>query len=171
MENKTIKNNCLVIKVHDGDTITVESEQKHLVVRLNGIDAPEISQRFGKESQKFLSDLVLNKIVSVQTLGKDVYSRSIGKVTLNDIDINAKMVECGYSWWNNQYCPKEKSLHILETSARASKLGLWSDTETPIPPWRWRKMLKIQELQEALKKPEKPRAIYRELVTDEDLEI
>ena len=135
------------------------------------IDAPEISQRFGKESQKFLSDLVLNKIVSVQTLGKDVYSRSIGKITLNDIDINAKMVECGYSWWNNAYAPKEESLHILETSARASKLGLWSDTETPIPPWRWRKMLKIQELQEAQKKPEKPRAIYRELVTDEDLEI
>ena len=80
MEDRVIKNDCLVIKVHDGDTITVDSQQKHLVVRLNGIDAPELSQRYGKDSQKFLSDLILNKIVSIQTLGKDVYSRSIATI-------------------------------------------------------------------------------------------
>ena len=52
-----------VIKVSDGDTITVMSLQQYnkFKVRLYGIDAPESDQSFGTQSKQFLSDQILNR--------------------------------------------------------------------------------------------------------------
>jgi endonuclease YncB( thermonuclease family) len=40
-----------VVKVTDGDTITVLVHNKQIKVRLDSIDAPESKQAFGKRSQ------------------------------------------------------------------------------------------------------------------------
>ena len=55
-----------VIKVSDGDTITVldSNNQKHKI-RLKGIDAPESQQAFGDISTQSLSELVYDKEVLV----------------------------------------------------------------------------------------------------------
>ena len=55
-----------VIKVSDGDTITVldSNNQKHKI-RLKGIDAPESQQAFGDNSTQSLSKLVNDKEVLV----------------------------------------------------------------------------------------------------------
>ena len=57
-----------VIKVSDGDTITVMSLQQYnkFKVRLYGIDAPESDQSFGTQSKQFLSDQILNKEVEIE---------------------------------------------------------------------------------------------------------
>lgn len=65
-----------VIKVADGDTITVLAPNKDWVkVRLEGIDAPEQSQECGEASRLALSALVAGKIVDVFSTGKDRYGR------------------------------------------------------------------------------------------------
>ena len=44
-----------VIKVIDGDTIWVKSNNKHIKVRLSYIDAPELRQKHGVHSRDKLS--------------------------------------------------------------------------------------------------------------------
>ena len=55
-----------VIKVSDGDTITVLQDKRQIKVRLYGIDAPELKQPYGKKSKQFLSNLITGKIAEVK---------------------------------------------------------------------------------------------------------
>ena len=50
-----------VLNVVDGDTIKVKFENKIKKIRLSAIDAPEMKQRSGKESKKFLYDFIYKK--------------------------------------------------------------------------------------------------------------
>ena len=45
-----------VIKVIDGDTIWVKTENKHVKIRLSYIDAPELRQTFGVRSKNYLAN-------------------------------------------------------------------------------------------------------------------
>ena len=47
-----------VIKISDGDTITVLSGKEQTKVRLYGIDAPEKKQDYGQRSKQFLASLI-----------------------------------------------------------------------------------------------------------------
>ncbi|MFL1707055.1 thermonuclease family protein [Campylobacter sp. MOP7] len=54
-----------VIKVADGDTITILNPQKKQIkVRLYGIDAPEKKQAYGEKSRKFLDSMIAGKNVT-----------------------------------------------------------------------------------------------------------
>ena len=50
--------NGKVIKVADGDTVTLLVEKKSYRVRLQSIDAPEAQQPFGQAAKKALSEKV-----------------------------------------------------------------------------------------------------------------
>src|SRR5688572_711286 len=55
-----------VVKVLDGDTLTVSVEDKGLVrVRLNGIDAPEPGRPYGDGARRLLESLVGGQRVDV----------------------------------------------------------------------------------------------------------
>ena len=127
-----------VVRVTDGDTITVLCDQKMVKIRLNEIDSPERGQPFGKAAKKFTSDLAFGKEVTVQTHGQDKYGRTIGNVILpNGNNLNRELVKAGLAWWYRKYS-KDESIGELEKEAREKKLGLWAD-KNPIPPWDWRK--------------------------------
>ncbi|OUT10435.1 hypothetical protein B9N62_10065 [Campylobacter concisus] len=51
-----------VIKISNGDTITVLSGKEQTKVRLYGIDAPELKQPYGKKSKQFLANLIAGKV-------------------------------------------------------------------------------------------------------------
>ena len=99
-----------VIKVYDGDTITVaaqlpypESPYYKFSVRLTGIDAPEIKGRSEEEraaahsSQKALEDLILNKTVRLENRRQEKYGRLLADVYLGDIHINQWLLENGHA--------------------------------------------------------------------------
>ncbi len=130
-----------VIKVIDGDTIWVKSNNKHIKIRLNYIDAPELKQTYGVRSKNFLTSLILDKNVQINANKKDRYNRHLGEVYIHtnkeSIFVNAKMLKSGNAWLylahrNNNY------LKNLENHARIKKLGLWGE-EAPIEPWIFRK--------------------------------
>jgi len=65
-----------VSRVTDGDTIKVRDGKVEKIIRLVGIDAPEVShkkrepsQPFGQAATKYLAGLVLNKTVEVKEYG------------------------------------------------------------------------------------------------------
>ncbi|MDU6827782.1 thermonuclease family protein [Campylobacter sp.] len=124
-----------VVKISDGDTITILTQEKQQVkVRLYGIDAPEKKQPYGQKSKQFLSNLIAGRSVEIQEKGKDRYKRVLGIVYLDGRDINEQMVLNGYAW---AYVKYSKIYASQELKARSQNLGLWRDK--PIPPWEWRK--------------------------------
>ena len=128
-----------VVGVHDGDTITVLTDEKESVkVRLDGIDAPESKQPFGIRAKEALSGLVFGKTVVVRARTTDRYGRTVGRIVVNGIDINVELVRLGMSWWYRAYAARDKTLEAAEAEARSARRGLWSERE-PVPPWEWRK--------------------------------
>jgi endonuclease YncB( thermonuclease family) len=125
-----------VVGVSDGDTITVLVDKKPIKIRLEGIDAPEAKQSFGNRSKQALSDLVFGKEVRVKKTGEDRYGRSLGLVSTDGIDINAKMIQDGWAWHYKKY-NRDSKLADLEMQARAAKRGLWTESN-PLAPWDFR---------------------------------
>lgn len=124
-----------VIKISDGDTITVLSGKEQTKVRLYGIDAPEKKQDYGQKSRQFLASLIAGQVVEVEPKGKDRYKRTLGIIHQKGQDINAQMVKNGYAW---AYVKYSKIYVDQEKTARKNKLGLWQSSN-PTPPWVWRK--------------------------------
>jgi endonuclease YncB( thermonuclease family) len=91
---------CKVVKVYDGDTITVASYLKgvptcyRFSVRLRGIDSPEIRTKNEDEkkaaiiSRDKLSEKILNKIVYLKDIGTEKYGRVLADVFYNNEKIN-----------------------------------------------------------------------------------
>lgn len=126
-----------VIHVTDGDTIKILVDHKQIKVRLAEIDAPELHQAFGRKSKQYLGNLVFDKMVTVEQVDTDRYGRTVGKVYLDTLYINAEMIKTGYAWFYRKY-GKDLSLYDFENEARANHRGLWVDAN-PVPPWEWRK--------------------------------
>lgn len=124
-----------VVKISDGDTITVLSGKEQTKVRLYGIDAPEKKQDYGQRSRQFLASLIAGQVVEVEPKGKDRYKRTLGIIHHKGQDINAQMVLNGYAW---AYIKYSKMYVDQEKIARENKLGLWQSSN-PTPPWEWRK--------------------------------
>lgn len=131
-----------VIKVVDGDTIVVLTEQgKSERIRLYGIDAPESAQKGGAEATAFARDLLLLQPVSLSVVDRDRYGRTVALVKLKDGRIaNAEMVREGHAWVYRDYCREAfcASWLALEYQAKKQGKGLWRG-DSPLPPWKWRR--------------------------------
>jgi micrococcal nuclease len=103
-----------VIKVYDGDTITIasklpftESPLYRLSVRLNGIDTPEIKgktedeKNAAKKARDALSGLILNKYVLLMNIESEKYGRILADVYVenngNNIHLNQWMLDNRYA--------------------------------------------------------------------------
>lgn len=135
--------NGVITFVHDGDTITLQTEAATKKIRLAGIDAPEIKQPYGIASRDALSQDVLNQQVTVDTNKTDKYGRSVGKVLLHGEDVNLKQVRRGLAWVYTDYIKElsaeDRELYkAAEIAANDEHLGLWQDQQ-PVAPWTYRK--------------------------------
>jgi endonuclease YncB( thermonuclease family) len=132
--------NGKVIRISDGDTITVIQDRTQYKIRLYGIDCPESHQDFGTRAKQFTSDLVFGKLVKVVQQDMDRYGRTIGIVYIGGVCVNQEIIKNGFAWLYQRYCNKPicQEWGKLEQQARISKIGLWSHPN-PIPPWDFRK--------------------------------
>jgi micrococcal nuclease len=127
-----------VIKVSDGDTITVRSGTENIKVRLADIDAPEKDQPWGQKSREELGRLVAGKDVSIFSQTTDRYGRTVGHVEVSGKNINREMVARGAAWAYRQYV-RDPTMIDLETRAKLNRQGLWAMDETQrMPPWEYR---------------------------------
>ena len=132
-----------VIKVSDGDTITVlDSNNQKYKIRLQGIDAPETQQAFGETSRQSLASLVYDKEVIILWDKRDKYARILGKVIVDGRDANYEQLKKGLAWYYKQYendlSDEDKERYAeAEVWARNYTEGLWTDSKS-IPPWEFR---------------------------------
>ncbi|MBT9487342.1 MAG: thermonuclease family protein [Rubrivivax sp.] len=123
-----------VTKLFDGDSFIFQPAGggKPLEVRLKDIDAPEICQAGGPAARDFLQDYVRDKTVRIETLGKDTYGRTLAVLTVDEMNINQRMVAEGHAWsartkWN------QGPLVSQERMAQALKRGLHATPGAVMP--------------------------------------
>jgi micrococcal nuclease len=115
-----------VSRVVDGDTLWLKTEgdgEPPVVVRLEGVDAPESCQVGGAEATAALNALALGRNVTVRVAARDEHGRSIGKVFDGEKDLGDRMVRDGMAW-SSRYQFDRGPYVAEERMALALKRGL-----------------------------------------------
>jgi endonuclease YncB( thermonuclease family) len=126
-------------KVIDGDTIVVAEQ----LVRLHGIDAPELDQTFwwrgqqiacGTMSLAALEALIAGVKIRCEIVERDRHGRLVAKVfSPNGVDIGRRLVSAG---WALAYRRYSTDYVAAEDEARKARRGMWRGTF--VKPWDWR---------------------------------
>lgn len=132
-----------IIKVYDGDTLTAlmldeNNKTQKVKIRLAGIDAPELKQKFGEAAKAHLAFSCLNQKAKIIIHDKDRYQRSLATVYCNDKNINKEMVAGGYAF---AYVKYSKDYLADEALAKNDKRGIWAENN-PLRPEEFRKAKK-----------------------------
>lgn len=77
-------------RVSDGDTLTVQG----ISIRLNGVDAPEMDEPYGRKSRAAMIDIVDGRTL-VCELGGVSYNRRVGVCFIDGQDIGAILISQG----------------------------------------------------------------------------
>lgn len=133
-----------VVGIADGDTLSLlDHRNKRHKIRLQGIDAPEKRQAWGRRSMQDLAALAFHKEVTADCGKVDKYGREICKVLVGDRDVNLAQIESGMAWWYRAYATEQEPTDraeyaAAEGAARSARKGLWSDPNAQAP-WDWRR--------------------------------
>lgn len=129
-----------ILEVIDGNTLKVSTiEDDTFIVKLKGVDAPELEQEHGQESLKYLKELVSTKNVLVEYSGKDRWGNRLVYITAkNGNSINEMMIKDGYGWVDRFFI-NQASLMELQETAKSKNSGLWNEDE-PMKPWVFDRM-------------------------------
>jgi micrococcal nuclease len=127
----------IVTHVTDGDTLRVrpigsDHTSESLRIRIEGIDAPESCQLYGRQSMAALKKLIGTKQVTIQSKRFDDYGRDVAKITLNNTDVGAWMVKNGHAW-SYHYRFSAGPYRVEEEAAVRAKLGLFADASAVEP--------------------------------------
>jgi len=115
------------VTVTDGDSLEIGDRR----IRLNGIDAPELTQicqnaqgddyECGMESLHYLENLTAQKDIDCKCLPeKDRYKREICECFADGVSLNRAMVAAGQA-----ITYRDKTYTKEQESAEENKLGLW----------------------------------------------
>ncbi len=133
-----------VRKVIDGDTVILDSGQ-HL--RYLGIDTPETRQKrnkdwievdqiYGAQAAEYNRKLVEKKKVYLQydVVKQDRYGRMLAYVFVDNIFVNAKLIEQGLALLDTRPPNVKYSSELVKsiTAARNGKMGFWLDLDKEI---------------------------------------
>lgn len=125
-----------LVKVVDGDTITVSVNGKNEVVRIIGIDAPETIECLGKEAKDMAKSILRDNMIVLlewdSTQGeRDKYQRLLRYIWIGDgkVDFGKLMIASGYA---SEYTYKtpykyQQTYKQAELEARSVKKALWAD--------------------------------------------
>lgn len=144
-----------VVRVTDGDTLSVQRGDDAVTVRLEGIDAPELGQAFGDRATRRLRELSRGQVVTVYHRIADRHGRPIAVVLLPDgRSLSRILVSEGLAWQFREYS-NSLDLEALEALARSAKRGLWSEP-TPLAPWEFRRLARARAPAGPNQPPERP---------------
>ncbi len=134
-----------VVKVIDGDTVTIERDGAQETIRLIGIDTPETNdtrtgvQCFGKEATTKLKSVIGDQ-VSIETDAsqgeRDKYKRLLAYIYNEEgTMLNKYLIAQGYAYEYTYDEPYKyvKEFKAAEADAKKNKRGLWAPNACPEP--------------------------------------
>ena len=126
-----------VSEIVDGDSVVVQDLGKRVRLRLHGVDAPELSQPFGREAHAFLTKLITGKTITVRRRSRSrAGAETIARLEADGADVSAALISSGLAWHCGRFA-ENRDLAIAQQVAKDGKRGLWQDA-TPTPPWKHR---------------------------------
>lgn len=136
-----------VLSVHDGDSLRLRrADGQGMVVRLYGVDCPELGQPYGEAARDLTRRLVGRRVTVLPSGGKS-WRREVAVVLLHDgRSLQSALVEAGMAWVDDRFCrsPECGGWRQAQAGARSARRGLWADS-APMPPWQWRRAKKIPD--------------------------
>ncbi|PIU37079.1 hypothetical protein COS77_01305 [Candidatus Roizmanbacteria bacterium CG06_land_8_20_14_3_00_34_14] len=115
-----------VNKVIDGDTVDTEGGER---LRLYEIDAPEYPKDcLGVDAKARMEELVFNKKIQYEKIGKDNFGRVLAYVYVDKLLINEVMTEEGLAYFIKGKTMTVNSLPIEQSQEKAKLVnrGVWS---------------------------------------------
>lgn len=117
--------------------MTIRHDGHNETIRLKDIDCPELKQPYGKQAKHVTAAYVGNRDVVVRGLMRDKQGRVSADVLLHDgRNVGHELLKEGLAWWQRS-ASSNAGLDVMEELARASRKGLWTDSN-PVPPWKWK---------------------------------
>lgn len=139
-------NAARVVRVNDGDTVTVSLNGRREKIRLIGIDAPEMGQgSWGERAKRHLGDILYplrNVYVEYDVERRDKYGRLLAYIrTTEGRLVNADMLRDGYAVL---FTFPPNVTHVDEfisaqRQARERKRGIWGQDGLSQLPVDWRR--------------------------------
>ncbi|HAU57150.1 MAG TPA: nuclease [Comamonadaceae bacterium] len=133
---------CLVIAIHDGDTLSIRcgapGHYRLERVRLAAIDAPEHRQAFGQRARQNLARLCFRQQARITPVDRDRYGRTVADVHCQGESAAHAQLRAGLAWVYTPAAHEHPQLLALQRQARASSTGLWSQAR-PLAPWDYRR--------------------------------
>ena len=123
-----------VVRVVDGDTLWLKTaaDGEPVVIRLEGIDAPESCQPGGTEATQALNVLALNRSVTARVATKDDHGRTVAKLFDGGKDVGDRMVRDGHAW--SMRFKYDRGPYVAEERmAIALKRGVHADGAAVMP--------------------------------------
>ncbi len=137
---------AIVLRVDDGDTITVRIDSRREKVRLIGIDAPEMGQfPWGLKAKRHLQEILPSSqevFLEFDINRRDKYGRLLAYLRTRDgMMINEEMLKDGYAVLftfppNVRYVME---LRAAQRYARERRLGMWANGGPDELPWHYRR--------------------------------
>ena len=109
-----------VARVIDGDTLVIDNNQE---IRLANIDAPEAGMCGFEEAKNTMTDLALNKKITMTGTINDKFGRLLVSVWTNGELLNEKMAKTGWIRYVSQ--GDNKWLSGVDDQAQKEKLGIY----------------------------------------------
>ena len=138
----------LVTRVSDGDTVVVREDRRfaqEFRVRLYGIDAPETSQPFGRESTQALQQMVRLQALALDVFAHDRYGRAIGLLYPRGGDqrqsLNVAMVREGWAYTYHRNGRYSHGLNAAQRQAQDARRGVWGQSASAERPWAYRRRM------------------------------
>jgi len=118
-----------VVKVYDGDTLTLENGEK---IRLRWVNTPELQPKedYGLEAREAAKALTLGKIVKLAygSVKRDGYGRLLASVQVGEVDLSTHLLGLGLG--HLFIIPPDGADHTArnkaQAQARAAGRGIWS---------------------------------------------
>lgn len=134
-------------RVLDGDTYEVLLPAGLVRLRLLRVDAPELSQPYGRQAAALVAGLLRGRLLEVNRTGGTTYGRALaglrvalpaGGNTRRWLQVDSLLVARGWAW---AYAPGQATPELagLQELARRQRRGLWlCGTATAVRPGVWR---------------------------------
>ena len=104
------------VQVRDADTIVVSGTP----VRLNGVDAPELGTRAGRDARRWMVNYLSGRSIECDLNGERTHDRWVGVCYADGEDIGAALIAAGHALDCRRY--SDGRYAHLETPAARSRL-------------------------------------------------
>jgi len=125
-----------VTRIVDGDTLwvmTADADAAPLVVRLEGIDAPERCQSGGPEAAAAMTKMALGRQVVLHVKARDNHGRLVARALRDgEFDLGDRLVRDGHAW-SARYRYDRGPYVAQERMAAALKRGVHADAAALLP--------------------------------------